>query len=75
MTARTGETDMSEIGIGVTRLEGESWRDCVKRYASKYGLEVECLQEFDNDPDPNEARRAWGALLEWDIGDYYRGEA
>jgi hypothetical protein len=53
------------------RLEGEKWRDAVKRIAAQFGLEEECLEEYDeaakNDDD---ADAAWGALYEWDVLSY-----
>lgn len=64
----------AKVGIGITRREGESWRECVARYGRKHGLEEEVLNEFDIDQNPDEAMRAWGALLEWDIGDLFHGD-
>ena len=60
------------MSLGLTRNDGETWRDCVIRYASKYGLQSECVEVFDRmqkdgaKPDWS----AWCALGEWDILDY-----
>jgi hypothetical protein len=50
----------------------ESWRDCVKRYARRYGLEHECLTHYDSevaDGTP-EDEAAFNALYSWDCTDY-----
>jgi hypothetical protein len=58
-------------GLGITRKEGESWRDCAIRYASLYDLEAEVTVAFDGyieDGDkPEDA--AWKACYDWDVLD------
>lgn len=56
------------IGLAVTRSEGESWRDCMVRIASAYGLEAECTAVFDRELSlgSEEGDAVWSALYEWD---------
>jgi hypothetical protein len=67
---------MSEVGLKCERLENESWRECVVRYAKKYGLETEALDDFDSaikrEENPKDA--AWSALYEWDLLEMYEEE-
>lgn len=54
--------------IGYKKNADESFRDAVKRIASKRGLEADCLAAFDEaiDSDVEEDMAAWGALSDWD---------
>lgn len=56
------------VGLSVKRMTGESWRDCVIRYASKYGLQAECLAVFNGElsSGTEEGAAAWCALYEYD---------
>lgn len=69
------------MSLVITKKDGETWRECVIRYASTYGLQAECLEEYDsavkrlNKDEINEdkeAYAAWCALYEWDCLDYVR---
>lgn len=64
-----------EIGLGFSRYPSESWRDCVKRYGKKNGVEVECLNLFDASVAEGkmQTEAAFDALYEWDALDMYRG--
>jgi hypothetical protein len=64
---------MTDVSLGFERNHGETWRDAVKRVASRYGLEQECLETFDDDVEHGEPedRAAWAALYEWDVLDLY----
>lgn len=55
------------VGLAVRRDDGETWRECVARIASGWGLEAECLAEFDANPnrETDPAQAAWNALYEW----------
>lgn len=55
--------------IGATRQEGETWRQCVERYAQPYGLQRECLEIFDAAVKADEKERdaACGALAAYDL--------
>ena len=59
---------MASGALGVTRLGGESWRDCVRRVSGQYGLDEECLEIFDRliARGDHETEAAWCALYEWD---------
>jgi len=63
------------VGLGVTRLENESWRDCVIRYAKTQQLEQECVELYDalvkHDPEED---AAFTALYEWDCLDLVEDE-
>lgn len=61
-------------GLKAERLENETWRQCVERYARKYGLESEALDYFDNEirRGEKEADAAWTALYEWDLLEPWR---
>lgn len=52
----------------ISRQDGETWRDVVVRYSAPHGLQSECLDLFDNDPDreSDPAQAAFDALYEWD---------
>lgn len=56
------------VGLGLTLLDGESYRDAVIRLAKENGLVEECLEEYGrllaNGVADDEA--AWAALYEWD---------
>jgi len=56
------------MGLGVKKLEGETWRACVARVAGVEGLDEECLMDFDRAVAKGEDERdaAWEALYEWD---------
>lgn len=56
------------MSLVVRRNEGETWRECVARIASKEGLAAECLVEFDHytTSGDDEAEAAFCALYEWD---------
>ena len=65
--ARGAGSEMA--GLKITRLPGESWRDCASRYGRKYGLEREVLDEFDKniaagDPEDDAAH---AACFDWDV--------
>lgn len=55
--------------VGATRHEGETWRECVERYAEPYGLQRECREVFDKAIQAGETEEAaaMGALAEWDV--------
>lgn len=59
------------VGFSLTRKPGETWRECVDRYARAQGLENECLEWYDDElrSGATEARAAWNALYEWDCLD------
>lgn len=58
------------IGLQARRLPDETWRECVRRNAAKYGLTDECLAIFDREvaQGMDEHRAAWNAMYEWDLG-------
>ena len=60
------------MSLSVTKQPGETWRQCVERYAKPHGLERECLELFDEQIaiGETEDRAAFGALYEWDCTDY-----
>ena len=64
------------MSLSVTRKDGETWRQCVERYSSKYGLQAECLEIFDQEVagGEDEGRAAWSALYEWDCTDFTNRE-
>ncbi len=53
----------------VHRNPDETWREAVIRYASPYGMAVECLEWFDDaiKSGKNEGEAAFDALYEWDV--------
>lgn len=58
--------------LRVARKEGETWRECIERYAKPHGLETEVLSLYDryvNSGDP-EHQAAFDACYEWDICDF-----
>ena len=58
--------------LQVKRLEGESWRDTVVRYAEPFGLVEAALKEYEEvlSGGGHEAEAAWSALYEWDLIDF-----
>lgn len=54
------------------RRDDESWRDCAIRYARRYGLEREVLEQFDAAiaAGAHDAQACMHALDEWDLLDY-----
>ena len=62
-----------DIGLGVERRDGESWRDVVERYSAPHGLDRECLADFDHAVGQGEPenRACVQALGEWDCLDLY----
>jgi hypothetical protein len=64
------------VGLGARRLPGESWRQCVERYSKRYGLERECLEDYDQAiaSDQPEESAAWSALYNWDVLDLMSGD-
>jgi len=48
--------------------QGETWREAVMRYATKYGLDDECLAVYESQVDGGvpEQEAAFNALAEWD---------
>jgi len=58
------------IEIKVERYSNESWRECVIRKASPWGLQAECLRIFDRliADGEDEARAAFIAMYDWDLG-------
>lgn len=56
------------MSLRVVKNENETWREAVERIAKVYGLEEECLYEYDRLRARNviEAQAAWEALYEWD---------
>ena len=54
------------------RNENETWREAVKRIASRHGLWIEALEEFDHciEAGATEESAAFDALYEWDLLDY-----
>lgn len=50
----------------------ETWRQCVERLSSRYGLEDECLANFDTyiELGVPEDKAAFDALYDWDCTDY-----
>lgn len=56
----------------IRRKPNETWREATKRIASQYGLERECLENFDeyteNGAEPENA--AFCALYDWDCTDW-----
>lgn len=60
------------MSLFAERHEHETWRDCVYRVASKYGLEMEALTDYDRNiayGAPAD-QAAFDALYEWDLLDY-----
>jgi hypothetical protein len=62
-----------DVGLGMKRGPSETWRQAVERIAKVYGLERECLEDFDAAIAAGEAedRAAWCALYDWDVLDLY----
>lgn len=58
-----------DLGLGIAREPGETWRACAARYGKKWGLEAEVLAAFDADVAAGTSERdaAWGACQEWDV--------
>jgi hypothetical protein len=58
------------VGLGLSLLDGESYRDAVARLAKQdgYDLREECLEEYDGQValGVDEGVAAWRALYEWD---------
>lgn len=63
-------------GVGITRLDGETWRQAAERIASRWGLQDEVLEEFDMAVAAGEPedQAAWGACMEWDVADMVSGD-
>lgn len=59
------------VALGITKNEGESWRDCAMRYAKKWGLEHEIAHAFDAclASGDSDEEAAWAACYEWDVCD------
>ncbi|HYF29440.1 MAG TPA: hypothetical protein VEA36_03710 [Candidatus Paceibacterota bacterium] len=60
------------MSLYVRRKEGETWRECVARYAGRHGLATECLDIFDQEVGKGVpgGKAAWDALCEWDCLDF-----
>lgn len=59
------------VGLGLSLLDGEGWREAVARLAredGKFDLREECLEEFDRliAVGVMADMAAWRALCEWD---------
>ena len=63
-------------GLGITKNEGETWREAAIRYATKFHMQGEVEETYDHliADGENEASAAWGACLEWDVLDFAPGE-
>lgn len=59
------------MGLNLVRQADESWRDAVKRYAQKFGLEDEALRSYDDyvRNGVTEPEAAWDACYDWDVLD------
>jgi hypothetical protein len=59
------------IGLRITRADGESWRECAERYAARFGLQSEVLEQFDSDVANGtaESDAALSACIDWDIAE------
>lgn len=65
---------MSDVGLGVRRDPNDkTWRQTVERVASRYGLQSECLYDYDEAiaNGSTEENAAWSALYNWDVLDLY----
>ncbi len=62
--------------LGISKNEGESWRECAVRYGRKWGMESEVTEEFDRlrGLGDDEEQAAWGACYEWDVCDLIRNK-
>ncbi len=60
------------MSLRVQRREGETWQDCVVRYAQPWGLEQECLEVYDEliSKGEDEGQAAFWACEEWDVLDF-----
>jgi len=64
---------MTDIGLGFSRGQSETWRQAVERIAKRWGVELECLEDYDEaiSAGYSEGHAAWCALYNWDVLDMY----
>lgn len=55
--------------LGISRLEGETWRQAAERQAKKWGVEDDVLETYDalSPTDDDNVDAAWAACREWDV--------
>lgn len=63
-------------GFRIERLDDETWRDAVVRYSRPFGMDMECLADFQRNLDEgdDEASAAFHALYEWDCAPLSTGD-
>lgn len=72
---QTQETKKTpEIGLGISRLENETWRECALRYGKHYGMEGEIEDSFNDYVARGDAEEeaAWAACLDWDVASIFK---
>jgi hypothetical protein len=57
------------LGLGISRLDGENWKDAARRIGRAHGLEHEVMESFDLEREcgADEEDAAWAACYEWDV--------
>ena len=63
------------IGLKITKLPSETWRQCALRYGKRHGLEHEVAEAYDKiAKDEYDDEAAWEAVNEWDCCDLHDDE-
>lgn len=59
------------MGLGLKRLENETWYECAMRYAWEWGMEVEVDEWYTmyKEEGLSDEDAAFSACYEWDICD------
>lgn len=57
------------VGLGLSREDGETWKDAALRMARPWGLEIEVAEWYDSEVARGEPedQAAWAACYEWDV--------
>jgi hypothetical protein len=57
------------MGLGLKRMEDETWLECVIRYAEPFGLAGDVEEAYNTSIRAGmpEDEAAWGAAYDWDI--------
>jgi hypothetical protein len=61
------------VGLAIKKKEGESWKECARRYGAENGLEHEVMDSYESyiRAGNNEANAAWSACVDWDVADLF----
>jgi hypothetical protein len=58
-----------QVGLGLTKEDNETWRECAIRYGKAYGMDREVAESYDAEiaSSEDESTAAWSACRDWDV--------